>query len=154
MQKNLLDSFLETNFSISCIYIVFTWSLLCLICSDKISLDRSIPDVRSSECKAIPYGIDLPSASVVIIFTDEAWTPLMRTVHSVINRSPPLLLEEVILLDDNSQRGYFLFSFFFFGFTILFFVLYYFHFCFGCFIFCLFVWFSFYLQWAIWSRLA
>lgn len=29
----------------------------------------------------------------------------MRTVHSVVNRSPPELLEEVILLDDNSQRG-------------------------------------------------
>ncbi|PAV82512.1 hypothetical protein WR25_19770 [Diploscapter pachys] len=43
-------------------------------------------------------------ASVVIIFTDEAWTPLMRTVHSVVNRSPPELLKEVVLLDDNSQR--------------------------------------------------
>ncbi|CAI2349101.1 unnamed protein product [Caenorhabditis sp. 36 PRJEB53466] len=44
------------------------------------------------------------SKCVIIIFTDEAWTPLLRTVHSVINRSPPQLLKEIILLDDNSQR--------------------------------------------------
>ncbi|PAV68298.1 hypothetical protein WR25_12949 isoform F [Diploscapter pachys] len=73
--------------------------------SDKISLDRSLPDVRRKECKDIKYDLKkLPSASVVIIFTDEAWTPLMRTVHSVVNRSPPELLKEVVLLDDNSQR--------------------------------------------------
>lgn len=48
---------------------------------------------------------NLPKASVVIIFTDEAWTPLLRTVHSVINRSPPNLLEEVLLVDDFSRGG-------------------------------------------------
>ncbi|CAJ0934356.1 unnamed protein product, partial [Mesorhabditis belari] len=73
--------------------------------SDKISLDRSIPDVRREECRKIQYDLKtLPDASVVIIFTDEAWTPLIRTVHSVVNRSPPELLREVILLDDFSQR--------------------------------------------------
>ncbi|CAJ0579054.1 unnamed protein product, partial [Mesorhabditis spiculigera] len=73
--------------------------------SDKISLDRSLPDVRREECRRLTYDYDnLPDASVVIIFTDEAWTPLMRTVHSVVNRSPSKLLKEVILLDDNSQR--------------------------------------------------
>uniref|UniRef100_A0A914I716 Polypeptide N-acetylgalactosaminyltransferase n=1 Tax=Globodera rostochiensis TaxID=31243 RepID=A0A914I716_GLORO len=73
--------------------------------SDKISLDRSVPDVRMAECKSIAYDLrSLPRATVVIIFTDEAWTPLLRTVHSVINRSPPELLEEVLLVDDASQR--------------------------------------------------
>lgn len=38
--------------------------------SDKISLDRSLPDVRISECKAVKYDLkSLPKASVVIIFT-------------------------------------------------------------------------------------
>ncbi|KHJ92208.1 hypothetical protein OESDEN_07910 [Oesophagostomum dentatum] len=74
--------------------------------SDMISLDRTLPDVRRKECLDIKYDLqNLPKASVIIIFTDEAWTPLMRTVHSVVNRSPPELLQEVILLDDNSQRG-------------------------------------------------
>uniref|UniRef100_A0A9J2Q6E2 Polypeptide N-acetylgalactosaminyltransferase n=1 Tax=Ascaris lumbricoides TaxID=6252 RepID=A0A9J2Q6E2_ASCLU len=73
-------------------------------CSDKLSMDRSIPDTRHAECRSVHYDDDLPSASVVIIFTDEAWTPLLRTVHSVVNRSPLHLLHEVILLDDFSQR--------------------------------------------------
>lgn len=38
--------------------------------SDKISLDRSLPDVRIPECKAVKYDLaTLPKASVVIIFT-------------------------------------------------------------------------------------
>ncbi|TKR67082.1 hypothetical protein L596_023287 [Steinernema carpocapsae] len=73
--------------------------------SDMISLDRSIPDTRAVECKNLEYDLRaLPKASVVIIFTDEAWTPLLRTVHSVFNRSPPDLLHEILLVDDFSQR--------------------------------------------------
>ncbi|CAO4369587.1 unnamed protein product [Caenorhabditis nigoni] len=73
--------------------------------SDKISLDRDVPDPRIQACKDIKYDYTtLPKTSVIIIFTDEAWTPLLRTVHSVINRSPPELLQEIILLDDNSKR--------------------------------------------------
>uniref|UniRef100_A0A915NBE5 Glycosyltransferase 2-like domain-containing protein n=1 Tax=Meloidogyne javanica TaxID=6303 RepID=A0A915NBE5_MELJA len=73
--------------------------------SDKISLDRSLPDVRIKECKTKIYDLNkLPKTSVVIIFTDEAWSPLLRTVHSVINRTPDKLLEEVLLVDDFSQR--------------------------------------------------
>ncbi|CAD5219201.1 unnamed protein product [Bursaphelenchus xylophilus] len=76
-----------------------------VVASDKMSLDRSIPDMRHPDCKLITYPKDLPKASVVIIFTDEAWTPLLRTVHSVVNRSPPEFLQEVVLIDDFSQRA-------------------------------------------------
>lgn len=76
-----------------------------------ISLDRSVPDNRPKKCREITYADDLPVASVVIIFTDEAWSPLMRTVHSVINRTPFKLLQEIVLIDDFSQRGCLLFLF-------------------------------------------
>jgi polypeptide N-acetylgalactosaminyltransferase len=47
----------------------------------------------------------LPTASVVIVFHNEGWSTLIRTVHSVINTSPPDLLAEVVLVDDYSNKG-------------------------------------------------
>nr|CDJ89781.1 Glycosyl transferase and Ricin B lectin domain containing protein [Haemonchus contortus] len=75
-----------------------------VLASDKISLDRSIPDSRSRECLALSYPKHLPTASVVIIFTNEFFSSLLRTVHSVVNRTPPHLLKEIILVDDKSNR--------------------------------------------------
>jgi len=49
----------------------------------------------------------LPSASVVIAFHNEGWSPLLRTVHSVLLRSPAHLLKEIILVDDASDKGFF-----------------------------------------------
>ncbi|KAH9525360.1 putative N-acetylgalactosaminyltransferase 9, partial [Bulinus truncatus] len=76
------------------------------IASDKISLERSIRDVRDPRCKSIIYPRDLPKASIIVIFHNEAWSPLLRTAHSVVNRSPPDYLHEVILLDDFSDKDF------------------------------------------------
>jgi hypothetical protein len=35
-------------------------------------------------------------------FQDEMWSTLVRTVQSVLNRSPPHILKQVILVDDAS----------------------------------------------------
>ncbi|CAF1407936.1 unnamed protein product, partial [Didymodactylos carnosus] len=71
--------------------------------SDKVSLWRTIPDTRDGQCKSINYPPDMPTASVVIVFKNERWSPVLRTVYSVINRSPRHLLKEVILVDDQSD---------------------------------------------------
>ncbi|KAL3985756.1 Glycosyl transferase 2 family protein [Acanthocheilonema viteae] len=72
--------------------------------SDMISLNRSIPDIRMNECKYWHYPEDLPTVSIVIAFHNEGWTPLLRTVHSVLLRSPPHLIKEIILVDDFSDK--------------------------------------------------
>lgn len=71
--------------------------------SDMISLHRSLPDVRDPECKKLDYGDDLPDACVIVIFHNEAWSVLLRTVHSVLDRSPAKNLKEIILVDDFSE---------------------------------------------------
>lgn len=73
-------------------------------CSDEISLDRSILDTRLEECKHWDYPVDLPSTSVIIVFHNEAWSVLLRTVHSVLNRSPKSALKEILLVDDFSDK--------------------------------------------------
>ena len=47
----------------------------------------------------------MPKASVIIIFHNEGWSTLFRTVHSVLDRSPPQLLHEIVLCDDYSHKG-------------------------------------------------
>lgn len=75
-----------------------------LIGSNKMPFNRSLPDVRDPRCKKEVYDSELPSATVIIIFTNEAFSTLMRTVWSVINRSPAKYLKEILLVDDFSDH--------------------------------------------------
>ncbi|XP_059086114.1 putative polypeptide N-acetylgalactosaminyltransferase 9 isoform X1 [Tigriopus californicus] len=75
--------------------------------SDLISVHRTLPDPRDEWCKAPNRFLsDLPSTSVIICFHNEAWSILLRTVHSVMDRSPSHLLKEIILVDDASDMSH------------------------------------------------
>jgi polypeptide N-acetylgalactosaminyltransferase len=53
-------------------------------------------------CKTKKYLKQLSKASIIIVFYDEYWSILLRTLHSIYNRTPHELLREIILVNDNS----------------------------------------------------
>ncbi|EPY73789.1 N-acetylgalactosaminyltransferase 7 isoform 2 [Camelus ferus] len=61
-------------------------------------------DSEESRCKYWHYDENLLTASVVIVFHNEGWSTLMRTVHSVIKRTPRKYLAEIVLIDDFSNK--------------------------------------------------
>ncbi|XP_061114409.1 polypeptide N-acetylgalactosaminyltransferase 6 isoform X2 [Conger conger] len=73
--------------------------------SDRISLHRSLgEDTRPPECVERKFRRcpPLPTTSVIIVFHNEAWSTLLRTVYSTLHTSPADLLTEIILVDDAS----------------------------------------------------
>lgn len=74
-----------------------------VLISTRLGFHRDLPDTRDSQCRAKVYPPALPSASVVICFFNEAFSALLRTVHSVLDRTPAVLLHEIILVDDHSE---------------------------------------------------
>ncbi|CAG9810978.1 unnamed protein product [Chironomus riparius] len=75
-----------------------------VLVSDKISVNRTIPKFVHPDCLYKKYFADLPKTSVIIIFYNEVLSVLLRTVHSVYNRTPKELLHEIILVNDDSTE--------------------------------------------------
>ncbi|XP_062320047.1 polypeptide N-acetylgalactosaminyltransferase 2 isoform X2 [Osmerus eperlanus] len=73
--------------------------------SDKLHMDRGVPDTRHDHCKHKQWKTELPSSSVVITFHNEARSALLRTVVSVLKKSPAHLVKEIILVDDYSDNA-------------------------------------------------
>lgn len=74
-----------------------------VLISNRLGYNRDVPDTRDSKCKEESYPMNLPSASIIICFYNEAFSVLLRTVKSVLDRSPANLLHEIILVDDHSD---------------------------------------------------
>ncbi|NXO85086.1 GLT15 acetylgalactosaminyltransferase, partial [Sitta europaea] len=75
------------------------------VISERIALRRDLPEVRHPLCLQQKYDSSLPTASVIICFHDEAWSTLLRTVHSIMDTAPKAFLKDIILVDDLSQQG-------------------------------------------------
>ncbi|EGD82571.1 polypeptide N-acetylgalactosaminyltransferase 14 [Salpingoeca rosetta] len=75
--------------------------------SNKLPSDRKVPDTRNPMCRKRKYPEDyppdLPSTTIIFTFHNEARSTLYRSVRSVLDRSPPELIDEVILIDDASD---------------------------------------------------
>jgi len=91
--------------------------------SSRLDLHRILPDTRHKVCRDLKYDETiLPKASVVICYFHEElrlfflnliiiqalkfnsnFRTLLRTIHSVINRTPTNLLLEIILVNDQSD---------------------------------------------------
>ncbi|XP_041636948.1 probable polypeptide N-acetylgalactosaminyltransferase 8 [Cheilinus undulatus] len=72
--------------------------------SDRLPLDRQIPDTRPKKCAEKKYPKDLPTISVVLIYLNEALSIIKRAIRSIIDKTPARLLKEIILVDDYSSN--------------------------------------------------
>ncbi|XP_078293465.1 inactive polypeptide N-acetylgalactosaminyltransferase-like protein 5 isoform X3 [Panthera onca] len=75
------------------------------ILSKSLGSEREVPDTRNKKCFQKRYPANLPTASIVICFHNEEFNALFRTMFSVVNLTPRLFLEEIILVDDMSDSG-------------------------------------------------
>ncbi|XP_053680702.1 polypeptide N-acetylgalactosaminyltransferase 16-like [Anopheles nili] len=72
--------------------------------SDRIGVERSVPDTRHPNCQQRTY-LSTPghTTSVIITFHNEAASTLLRTIATILQRTPHDLLHEIILIDDCSD---------------------------------------------------
>lgn len=74
-----------------------------VLVSNRLSLHRKIPDTRNKLCGSVEYPLKLPNASIIICFYNEHFNTLLRSIHSIIDRTPSELLHDIILIDDYSD---------------------------------------------------
>ncbi|XP_053621312.1 uncharacterized protein LOC128681448 isoform X2 [Plodia interpunctella] len=53
--------------------------------SDRMPYNRTLNDFRNPSCRRLVYDAELPSASVIIIFHNEPYSVVLRTIWTVLN---------------------------------------------------------------------
>lgn len=67
--------------------------------------DKHSPEKSDSKNTALDVSeLVLPDTSVVFVMYNEPLSPLLRSVYSVLDRTPPQLLREIIIVDDGSDE--------------------------------------------------
>lgn len=74
-----------------------------VLISDNLGVRRNIPDTRHKLCRGQKYPANLPNASIVICFYNEHYMTLLRSLHSIIDKTPARFLHEIILVNDYSD---------------------------------------------------
>ncbi|XP_039280428.1 polypeptide N-acetylgalactosaminyltransferase 11 [Nilaparvata lugens] len=68
-----------------------------------LGMFRQVPDTRHKLCDKEEYPPKMPEASIIICFYNEHFETLLRSVHSILDRTDRALLKEIILVDDFSD---------------------------------------------------
>ncbi|XP_045784834.1 polypeptide N-acetylgalactosaminyltransferase 35A isoform X1 [Maniola jurtina] len=71
--------------------------------SQRIGNFRGLPDTRNKLCRSQKFPPKLPKASIIICFYNEHFETLMRSIHSILDRTDQQHLKEIILVDDYSD---------------------------------------------------
>ncbi|KAL4002808.1 Glycosyl transferase 2 family protein [Acanthocheilonema viteae] len=71
--------------------------------SNRIGPRRKIPDTRHYLCLNESYSEELPAASIIICYYNEASSALIRMVNSILDRTPSNLVKEILLVNDYSN---------------------------------------------------
>ena len=72
--------------------------------SETLPILRELPDNRLLGCHQFVAAQNLPKVSIIIPFHNEQYSFLVRTLHSVIDKTPAELIHEIILVDDASDK--------------------------------------------------
>ncbi|VDD97396.1 unnamed protein product, partial [Enterobius vermicularis] len=74
-----------------------------VLASDKIGPRRPLDPMYHTLCKNLSYDDIKLSASIVIIYHNEALSVLIRMINSILDRTPSEYLKEIVLFDDYSH---------------------------------------------------
>lgn len=69
------------------------------IVSDQVSQNRSNPDYRGVDCITQLYYANLPKVSIILTYRNDVISIALRTITSIVNRTPTELLGEIILIN-------------------------------------------------------